>query len=368
METFRGKIENTRDALIIFEACRLGILQRITRRCLEEEKKEFVPGSVFVYDEDESGIKRWTDGIKWSPSRIYGDFLLYQELEYRLHSVKSFEEIDETIKKRIENENLKYHVCNKGTFVYSKEGFNKKTISVTVDGSLQHMIIYEDKKGSHDNLHPPWAYVELSNIEPSKAIIKQLGLRKKQQCSKDIKENSEIQNVKSEDRNHVDISKTELKYHCQSLNLSAPRHPIQTLPSIVDPFSPVHTPEKTPETEITDPMKITSVINWLGDAHEKSDKSMVKGNVTIPLSPRISSSDIVASTSSDNHYGIMDGFSHNPWHNSFSNSLRSRVTSFYPSMVIREPLLPYNVPHNHVEPRHDPISHDYYGFMDYSRF
>jgi len=38
-------------------------------------------GSVFVFDEDESGIKRWTDGFFWSPSRILRNFLLYRETE-----------------------------------------------------------------------------------------------------------------------------------------------------------------------------------------------------------------------------------------------------------------------------------------------
>lgn len=36
-------------------------------------------GSVFVFDEHESGIKRWTDGLIWSPSRILGNFLIYRE-------------------------------------------------------------------------------------------------------------------------------------------------------------------------------------------------------------------------------------------------------------------------------------------------
>lgn len=40
-------------------------------------------GSVFVFDEDESGIKRWTDGYFWSPSRILGNFLLYRETDKR---------------------------------------------------------------------------------------------------------------------------------------------------------------------------------------------------------------------------------------------------------------------------------------------
>ncbi|CAG8477221.1 6820_t:CDS:2, partial [Acaulospora colombiana] len=232
--------------------------------------------------------------------------------------VKIYEDIDEAIKQRIEKESLKYHVCNKGTFIYSKEGFNKKTISVTVDGSLQHMIIYEDKKGNHDNLHPPWAYVELSNIEPSKAIIKQLGLRKKQQClSKDIKENSEIQNVKSEDENSLDMCKTEIKYHCQPLNINTPRQSIQTLPSIVDHFPSVNTQSKTPESEISDPMKITSVINWLGDSQEKGDKSVDKGNLIVPFSPRIQSSEI------PRHFDILSFHGHQRASHPVSRSSKS---------------------------------------------
>ena len=33
-------------------------------------------GSVFVFDENESGMKQWTDGFAWSPSRVLGNFLV----------------------------------------------------------------------------------------------------------------------------------------------------------------------------------------------------------------------------------------------------------------------------------------------------
>jgi hypothetical protein len=38
-------------------------------------------GNVFIHEEHSSGIKRWTDGVPWSPSRILGNFLVYRELE-----------------------------------------------------------------------------------------------------------------------------------------------------------------------------------------------------------------------------------------------------------------------------------------------
>jgi Gti1/Pac2 family transcription factor len=78
-----GWIETTGDALLILEAARRGMIPRVTRRLVDSERKMITSGSVFVFDEDESGIKRWTDGFFWSPSRILGNFLLYRETEKR---------------------------------------------------------------------------------------------------------------------------------------------------------------------------------------------------------------------------------------------------------------------------------------------
>ncbi|KAJ2858184.1 Gluconate transport-inducing protein [Coemansia erecta] len=79
--TYTGYIETTEDALLVFEACRLGILKRRSRRLVESERKHVQSGSVFVWDEAEAGIRRWTDGRRWSPSRVSGCFLIYTELE-----------------------------------------------------------------------------------------------------------------------------------------------------------------------------------------------------------------------------------------------------------------------------------------------
>lgn len=81
IETFYGLIETTADALKVIELCRQGKLGRVRRRLHERERKMIRSGSVFVFDETESGVKRWTDGRLWSPSRILGNFLIYRELE-----------------------------------------------------------------------------------------------------------------------------------------------------------------------------------------------------------------------------------------------------------------------------------------------
>ncbi|KAJ1662370.1 Gluconate transport-inducing protein [Coemansia sp. RSA 1813] len=79
-ETYHGYVETTDDALRIFEACRKGTLARRSRRLCESERNEISSGSLFVWDESESGIRRWTDGKRWSPSRVNGCFLVYTEL------------------------------------------------------------------------------------------------------------------------------------------------------------------------------------------------------------------------------------------------------------------------------------------------
>ena len=87
-ETFYGTVETVEDAILVVEACRRGLLPRVARRLGDRDRALIRPGSIFVFVERESGIKRWTDGKIWSPSRITGDFLSYRQLEQRLASTK----------------------------------------------------------------------------------------------------------------------------------------------------------------------------------------------------------------------------------------------------------------------------------------
>ncbi|KAF5027476.1 hypothetical protein F66182_401 [Fusarium sp. NRRL 66182] len=80
--TFQGYLETTLDAAIVFEACLSGRINHVPRRPHDRERQDLIKsGNVFVYEEHASGIKRWTDSVSWSPSRILGNFLLYRELE-----------------------------------------------------------------------------------------------------------------------------------------------------------------------------------------------------------------------------------------------------------------------------------------------
>ncbi|ORY07521.1 Gti1/Pac2 family-domain-containing protein [Clohesyomyces aquaticus] len=81
METYNGHVRTPADAIILFEACRLGLLPRVQRRLSEKERQQIKSGSVFVWDEREAGMRRWTDGKSWSASRVSGSFLTYREME-----------------------------------------------------------------------------------------------------------------------------------------------------------------------------------------------------------------------------------------------------------------------------------------------
>ncbi|KHC59823.1 hypothetical protein MGE_04151 [Candida albicans P75010] len=80
--TYKGQISSLNDALLIIEACRLQKLPMVTRRLTGIERNKFIkPNTVFVWNETQCGMKRWTDGRLWSASKVYnGNFLVYKQL------------------------------------------------------------------------------------------------------------------------------------------------------------------------------------------------------------------------------------------------------------------------------------------------
>lgn len=102
--TYHGHIKTSTDAILLLAACDLPRTastmsdrdapssaspppRRISRRLLEQERADLIrTGSVFVWDEAEAGMRRWTDGRCWSASRVSGCFLTYRELEVRKRS------------------------------------------------------------------------------------------------------------------------------------------------------------------------------------------------------------------------------------------------------------------------------------------
>lgn len=78
-QTYHGLIMNLQDALLILEGIRLGVLPKVQRRLNDFERKCIVAGSIYAWNENELGMKRWTDGKSWLASKVKGPFLIYQE-------------------------------------------------------------------------------------------------------------------------------------------------------------------------------------------------------------------------------------------------------------------------------------------------
>lgn len=80
--TYVGFIGTPKDALLVIQATLNGQLQSVPRRPHDRERLLLIhSGNVFVFIEELLGIKRWTDGVAWLPSRILGRFLVYRELD-----------------------------------------------------------------------------------------------------------------------------------------------------------------------------------------------------------------------------------------------------------------------------------------------
>lgn len=81
METYNGYIRTPADAILLIQACYNGELPRVKKRLSPKEGLLIRNGSIFIWEEHETGLRRWTDGRKWSPSRVSGRFLIYREME-----------------------------------------------------------------------------------------------------------------------------------------------------------------------------------------------------------------------------------------------------------------------------------------------
>lgn len=161
--TFTGHIATLHDAHLLIECCLRGSIQSFPRRLSEFEQDELVRnGSVFVFEEKSSGIKRWTDGRRWSASRKAGDFLVYQEMEK---------------KPRTSNDPNERPLAKSmiGSEDGSPEILLKKCVAITLGRSRPtalrfHLISYYTIEGV-DKLSTPSSLPFYQRIKPRPALI-----------------------------------------------------------------------------------------------------------------------------------------------------------------------------------------------------
>merc|ERR1712230_200630 len=93
MATYRGHVRTRQDAILLFEACQLDVLPKILRRLSRKERKNVIsPGAVFVWDEVEAGIQRWTDGRLWGSITLSEEFIVRREMERKARKLSIVQE------------------------------------------------------------------------------------------------------------------------------------------------------------------------------------------------------------------------------------------------------------------------------------
>ncbi|KAF2768707.1 hypothetical protein EJ03DRAFT_273603, partial [Teratosphaeria nubilosa] len=189
--TFHGFVHNSMDGLVLFEACLSGKLHHVPRRPHDRERASLIKsGSIFIYEENASGIKRWTDGVAWSPSRILGNFLIYRELEKpfppgekkRAMKRKRQSIPGEPYPRRDSDENDSSELNNPLTppepelersligslvdsYGFRSDGLVKKTMSISVNGISHHMVSYYKVDDVKNGMLPrPLSDPRLANI------------------------------------------------------------------------------------------------------------------------------------------------------------------------------------------------------------
>ncbi|KAF2088547.1 hypothetical protein K490DRAFT_23981, partial [Saccharata proteae CBS 121410] len=175
METYRGHVRTPADAIILFEACRTGHLPRVQRRLSEKERQQIKSGSVFVWDEREAGMRRWTDGKSWSASRVSGSFLTYREMEGKRGGNGFSAPVQKKSNgSRSENGSGKGDSDEDGPdgYRYKPDGLMKQSFSITTHtGQHLHLISYYSRAshGSHGLMQPSMD-PNLRTIRPAKGM------------------------------------------------------------------------------------------------------------------------------------------------------------------------------------------------------
>ncbi|KAH8118105.1 Gti1/Pac2 family-domain-containing protein [Phellopilus nigrolimitatus] len=159
VEPFYGFVETTGDALRLIQAARQGVIPRITRRLNDLERRAMIrSGSIFIFSDEESGIKRWTEGLSWSASRIVGNFLIYREVSDRSNArtppegrrvSKRRANAPELSPAELAEQKLSKSLVgclNDSHGRFKPNGLIKKTITINVEGSDHHLIAYYNQE------------------------------------------------------------------------------------------------------------------------------------------------------------------------------------------------------------------------------
>ncbi|THU96745.1 hypothetical protein K435DRAFT_797078 [Dendrothele bispora CBS 962.96] len=164
------RVRSTSEAHVIFHAVSLNLLPIVSRRLDTEERRHIHSGCVYVWEERGSnaeatglGIERWTDSIRWGPSRVKDEFLFYHEREPEPSELElAASDSDGTASPGVYSRGLYRENLIKQTysvFVDTRRGRRKwHLIAYFTQNSLQYLRTIHDIP-SLANLHvPPGKY------------------------------------------------------------------------------------------------------------------------------------------------------------------------------------------------------------------
>ncbi|KAG9128457.1 hypothetical protein FRC07_011214 [Ceratobasidium sp. 392] len=195
-EAPRLLLKSTKDALLLVEAAERGIFPRLVRRLSEQERSNLIrSGSIFVYDEFESGIKRFTDTLVWSPSRIVGNYLVYREM--RKHEPRPASRAAATLppqppstrslaRPRPElglNESERARKRREQIYVgsltnsekFKSDGLVKRTFSLICEGKHIHVIAYYTYEDAmNERFETPSEHKDFADLTISPDLLKDM--------------------------------------------------------------------------------------------------------------------------------------------------------------------------------------------------
>ena len=172
METYHGYVRTPSDAIKLFEACRLGLLPRVQRRLSEKERQSIRSGSVFVWDEREAGMRRWTDGKSWSASRVSGSFLTYREMEGKRGGGFGSARRNNANSESMRGSEDDHDDVEPEGYRYKADGLMKQSFSITAStGQHLHLISYYSRpQPGQPELPQPSSDPALRAITPPKGM------------------------------------------------------------------------------------------------------------------------------------------------------------------------------------------------------
>ena len=159
-ETAFGYLADLQDALLIVQLCLSDKLPLVSRRLTLFERESIRSGSVFAFIEsphdgpsgmvtpprkrskDWQPMRRWTDGLSWSKSRVHGHFLVYKEVAEKRSMGNKRPGMDMETGAMTPPSGAKRGRVGRASALLKQDGLMKKTFSIVVDSNVWHVINY----------------------------------------------------------------------------------------------------------------------------------------------------------------------------------------------------------------------------------